>query len=87
MAKQQNMWIYVIIALIVGVLIGYAVAGGFAQAGKAMKLGDERGGECKGGGNQAVYCSQIKSQSECEGVGVCRWVEPTPTPSPTPSEG
>ena len=38
MAKQQNMWVYVIIALIVGVLIGYAVAGGFAKSGKAVAL-------------------------------------------------
>ncbi len=40
MAKvQQNIWTYVIIALIVGFVIGYATAGGFAKTGKAFGAG------------------------------------------------
>lgn len=36
MAKQTNIWVYVIIALIVGFVIGYAASGGFGGAGKAI---------------------------------------------------
>ncbi len=56
MAKQaQNIWIYVIIALIVGFVIGYAVAGGFAAGGKAIaKTGP--GGTLQAGGDSCGGC-------------------------------
>lgn len=89
MAKQTNMWVYVIIALIVGVLIGYAAAGGFKAGGKAffrsapiaISTGEGGGGSCSGAGNQATYCSQIKDKDSCEGSGVCTWTESTTTPT------
>lgn len=70
MAKnQQNLWTYVIIALIVGILIGYAAAGGFTGAGKAFKRGGTSADigstkECNCGG-QTTLCSSTQSCDTC----------------------
>ncbi len=63
MAKQTNMWLYVIIALIVGGLIGYAAAGGFAGAGQATKLAAK---DCECNGEKWICPSNTDCATCCE---------------------
>lgn len=64
MAKQtQNLWIFVIVALIVGIVIGYAAAGGLRTGGKAITLATKPAVGCPDGSQ--LLCSAKTGSCSC----------------------
>ncbi len=69
MAKvQQNIWTYVIIALIIGLVIGYVVGSGSATGGKAIvRTATKAELGCPAGYN--LVCSSTTGACSCVQIG------------------